>query len=168
MNRKIRLACPADMEQILVVMADARETMRRDGNLHQWEGGYPSEDVIFADIDRGAGFVIEEEGEIVAYFAFLPSPEPTYEKIYGGEWVDDAQPYYVVHRIASLARVHGIFERMMRFWFSHSQNIRIDTHRDNGIMRHNLMRHGFTYCGIIYLESGDERLAFQKVINTQG
>jgi hypothetical protein len=33
------------------------------------------------------------------------------------------------------------------------------------IMRHNILKHGFTYCGIIYLLSGDERLAYQKVVN---
>ena len=38
----------------------------------------------------------------------------------------------------------------------------IDTHRDNKIMQHNILKHGFTYCGIIYLLSGDERLAYQK------
>ena len=27
------------------------------------------------------------------------------------------------------------------------------------------MMHGFMYCGIIYLPSGDERLAYQKTIN---
>jgi len=26
------------------------------------------------------------------------------------------------------------------------------------------LKHGFTYCGIIYLLSGDERLAYQKTI----
>ena len=41
-------------------------------------------------------------------------------------------------------------------------NIRIDTHRDNRIMRHNIEKHGFAYCGIIYLANGDERLAYQK------
>ena len=33
------------------------------------------------------------------------------------------------------------------------------------IMQHNILKHGFTYCGIIYLLSGDERLAYQKVVN---
>ncbi len=31
-------------------------------------------------------------------------------------------------------------------------------------MQHNMEKHGFTYCGIIYLLSGDERLAYQKTI----
>ncbi len=52
----------------------------------------------------------------------------------------------------------------MKFCFSHDTNIRIDTHRDNKIMQHNILKHGFTYCGIIYLLSGYERLAYQKII----
>jgi hypothetical protein len=30
-------------------------------------------------------------------------------------------------------------------------------------MQHNILKHGFAYCGIIYLDSGDERLAYQKL-----
>ena len=33
------------------------------------------------------------------------------------------------------------------------------------IMQHNILKHSFTYCGIIYLLSGDERLAYQKIVN---
>ena len=33
----------------------------------------------------------------------------------------------------------------------------------SAIMQHNIEKHGFTYCGIIYLASGDERLAYQKL-----
>ena len=58
--------------------------------------------------------------------------------------------------------VHGIFSSIMDFSFAHDNNIRIDTHRDNHIMQHNIEKYGFTYCGIIYLANGDERLAFQK------
>ena len=32
-----------------------------------------------------------------------------------------------------------------------------------GIMQHNILKQGFSYCGIIYLESGDPRLAYQKI-----
>ena len=31
-------------------------------------------------------------------------------------------------------------------------------------MQHLLSEHGFSYCGIIYLASGDERLAYQRII----
>ena len=43
------------------------------------------------------------------------------------------------------------------------RNIKIDTHRDNRIMLHCILSYGFTYCGIIYLTSGDKRLVYQKI-----
>ena len=150
------------MAAVMDVMEAAKGIMRQSGNLHQWGEGYPSEAVITSDMQRHGGFVVEEDGAVVAYFAFLPSPEPTYDRIYEGEWLDDVQPYHVVHRIASYPNVHGIFDDIMAFCFAHDANIRIDTHRDNTIMQHNIAKHGFTYCGIIYLASGDERLAYQK------
>ena len=169
MSRTIREAKPTDIAEIMQVMEAAKGIMRQSGNMHQWADGYPSEAAILSDMEKGGGFVVEEDdGEnqspcrIVGYFAFLPSPEPTYAKIYDGAWIDDTQVYHVVHRIASYPDVHGIFSSIMDFCFSRDANIRIDTHRDNLIMQHNVMKHGFTYCGIIYLADGDERLAFQK------
>ena len=164
MNRTITKANPQQVDDIMNVIAAAKKIMRQSGNMHQWGDGYPSEAVIRADIERKGGFVIEDDGMIVGYFAFLQSPEPTYAKIYEGEWADDVQPYHVVHRIASFPDAHGIFSSIMEFCFSHEENIRIDTHRDNTIMQHNILKHGFTYCGIIYLLSGDERLAYQKIV----
>lgn len=99
----------------------------------------------------------------VATFAFVPGPEPTYSIINGGEWIDDTQEYYVIHRIASLPEDHGIIKTIMDYCFGITNNIRIDTHRDNRIMQHLMQKEGFTYCGIIYLDNGDERLAYQKM-----
>ena len=31
-------------------------------------------------------------------------------------------------------------------------------------MQHCLAKHGFTYCSIIYLDSGAERLAYQRLV----
>ena len=178
MSRIIREAKPSDMAEIMQVMDAAKKIMRQSGNMHQWGEDYPSEAVIAADIERNGGFVIEDSGrsakgrllpkgrkKIVGYFAFLQSPEPTYARIYEGKWIDDVQPYHVVHRIASYPDAHGIFISIMEFCFSHDTNIRIDTHRDNKIMQHNILKHGFTYCGIIYLLSGDERFAYQKMVS---
>ena len=151
------------MAEIMKVMDAAKTIMRQSGNMHQWGDGYPSESAINADIERNGSFVVEDDGRIVGYFAFLPSPEPTYDIIYDGEWLDDQQPYHVVHRIASYSDAHGIFTTIMDYCFSHDTNIRIDTHRDNTIMQHVILKYGFTYCGIIYLLSGDERLAYQML-----
>ena len=163
-QRTIRQATPADIPDIMKVMSAAKGIMRASGNMLQWQGNYPSEELLLKDMDREGAFVIEDNDHIVGYFAFLPSPDPTYDKIYQGQWLDDTLPYHVVHRIASYPEVHHIFSDLLDFCFAHDPNIRIDTHRDNLIMQHNLLKHGFTYCGIIYLASGDERLAYQKVL----
>ena len=145
------------------VLSEAKKIMRSDGNMNQWTGGYPSEEIVLSDISRGYGFMVEDGGKVVGYFACIPSPEPTYAKIYEGKWLEDSLPYHVVHRIGSLPNAHGVFKSIMDWCFEKDPNIRIDTHRDNKIMQHNILKEGFTYCGIIYLESGDERLAYQKI-----
>ena len=160
MDRTVRKAVPADIAAIMDVMAAAKKIMWDSGNLHQWGEGYPSEEIIYADMEKDGAFVIEDDGRIVAYFAFLPSPEPTYDKIYEGAWPDADLPYHVIHRIASYPDVHGIFSTVIDFCSSKDPVIRIDTHRDNLIMQHNILKHGFTYCGIIYVLSGTERLAY--------
>lgn len=163
MSRKIRETRMADVETVMQVFAAAKGIMRKTGNLHQWGDGYPSEEVVRADMEKNGSFVVEDDGRVVGYFAFLPSPDPTYEKIYDGEWLDDTREYHVVHRIASFPEVHGVFSSIMDFCVAHDKNIRIDTHRDNKVMQHNLLKNGFSYCGIIYLLSGDERLAYQLI-----
>ena len=160
----VRPAVLDDLPAILPVLEAAKGIMRASGNLHQWVNGYPSEAVIRDDIGKGYGFVVVDAGAGVAgYFAFIPSPEPTYAAIYDGAWLDDTLPYHVVHRIASLPQVHGVLRCILDYCFGVDPNIRIDTHRDNHIMQHGLLQYGFRYCGIIYLASGDERLAYQRI-----
>ena len=154
----------ADLPQIMDVLEAAKGIMRASGNTGQWINGYPSAEVVTRDIRMGWGYVVECEGGVAGYFAFIQSPEPTYSKIYGGSWTDDTLPYHVVHRIGSYPQVHGVFRAIMDWCFGQDSNIRIDTHRDNHIMQHNILKYGFEYCGIIYLESGDERLAYQLLL----
>lgn len=165
MSRRVRRAfLPEDGERIMEVFSAAKAIMRNSGNADQWKEGYPSLEAVQSDIEQNGSYVVEDDGLVVAYFAFLPSPEPTYSTIYGGEWVDDVLSYHVIHRIASIPEARRIFKTIIDFCFSQERNIRIDTHRDNHIMQHNILKYGFTYCGIIYLASGDERLAYQKIM----
>lgn len=163
-SRSIRPARAEDLPAIMTVVEAARGIMRASGNAGQWVNGYPSASVILDDVYRGVGYVVCDGGLVVGYFAFVPSPEPTYARIFEGAWMDDNLPYHVIHRIASLPEAHGVFKSLMDWCFARDRNIRIDTHRDNGIMQHCIRKYGFTYCGIIYLASGDERLAYQRTI----
>ena len=162
MNRTIRKALYEDVPVIMRLIDEARGIMRSCGNVNQWIDGYPSQETIENDIRNGHCYLCVEQGsgEVIASFAFIPGPEPTYKEIYQGEWLDD-EPYHVVHRLASTATSHGVFKDVMDYCKGVAGNLRIDTHRDNVIMRHVIERYGFTYCGIIYLLNGDERLAYQ-------
>ena len=163
----IRPATEADLPALRPVFEAAKEIMRSDGNMDQWSApGFPPDALILRDIAREGAFVMESvipseaKESIVAYFALLPSPEPTYDYIEGA-WLTD-EPYGVIHRMASYPDVHGIFSAIIDFAASRYAHLRIDTHCDNRIMRHLIEKHGFTYCGIIWLEDGTERLAYER------
>ncbi|MBR3491842.1 MAG: GNAT family N-acetyltransferase [Bacteroidales bacterium] len=164
MSYTIRKSTLADQSTILNLRDQAREIMRSYGNTFQWPDGYPRDDMFKKDIEVGGSHVmLDKEGRIVGTFALLPSPEVTYNKIYNGQWLDD-EPYFVIHRIASTPESHGILDTLLDYCESQVNNIRIDTHGANIIMRKGLEKHGYQYCGIIYLLDGNERLAFQKII----
>ena len=164
----IRPATPADLPALRPVFEAAKGIMRSDGNFDQWSApGFPDDALLLRDMARGGGFVIESSGRdghpasgIVGYFALLPSPEPTYDVI-DGAWLTDG-PYGVVHRMASYPDVHGIFSAVIDYAADRFAHLRIDTHRDNRIMQHLIEKHGFTFCGIIWLEDGSERLAYER------
>ena len=160
----IRKATYEDLPYLMDLFANAREIMRRSGNMNQWNNNYPSEEIVRKDISDGVCYVLTtEDNKIIATMAFIPGPDPTYAKIYDGEWVDES-PYYVIHRIAVHEPGHNAAEKLFDWASKHTASLRIDTHKDNVIMHHILKKHGFAHCGRILLENGDPREAFQKNI----
>lgn len=164
-TNQFRRATITDLPRILELRDQAREIMRSYGNINQWPEGYPLQEKFENDIEQGHSYVMmDENGSIVGTFAFIPGPDVTYKVIYDGQWLND-EPYHVIHRIASTPDSHGILDALLDFCEAQSPNIRIDTHKDNIIMRKGLEKHGYQYCGIIHLLNGDERMAFQKTIS---
>ncbi len=94
-------------------------------------------------------------------FTFIIGEDPTYKEIENGAWLND-KPYGTIHRIASSGRQGGMLKASVRYCAQMIDNIRIDTHADNGPMQNALHRLNFTFCGIIYVADGSPRLAFQK------
>lgn len=158
-------AGPKDIDMILSIIDEARAIMRDSGNMTQWDKGYPSKEIILNDIEQGQAFVCMAEAEIVGYFCFIKgdSPDPNYELIEGGAWLND-RPYGVIHRLASGRKVKGIAQLAFDFAFSIIDNIKVDTHHDNRPMQHFLKKSGFMYCGVIYVADRTPRDAFQKQI----
>ncbi len=152
---------PEQFEQVLRIYDRARHFMAEHGNPNQWGSTNPPAARVRQDIDEGNSYVCMAGGEIAAVFYYKEGEDPTYRVIEDGAWVNDT-PYGVVHRIASAGTVKGAGSFCVQWAFRRCGNLRIDTHRDNTVMQNMLRKNGFSYCGIIHLENGDERLAFQK------
>ena len=152
----------SDIDDVMEIYASARVFMRDVGNATQWSSGYPTREIIESDVNSGNGFVVLENGEIIGAFFFRIGADPTYRKIYGGEWINDKE-YGVIHRIAVKYRGRSVADFVYNYCFDIIKNLKIDTHKDNLPMQKSLAKNGFKYCGVIYLASGDERIAYQKV-----
>ena len=158
----IRNAIESDLLEIKSIVAKARELMKSSGNINQWVDGYPSIDVLLSDIRSGNAYLLLRENKAVAYFAMIDGPDPTYNLITKGSWLND-NSYGVLHRIASNGEAKGVFKEILLYASEHYSNIRIDTHHDNKIMQRLLEQNEFVYCGVIFLADGSPRLAYQRI-----
>ena len=61
------------------IFGQAKRIMRKDGNMKQWTGNYPSVELITKDIQSGNSYVcIDDEGTIAGTFTFIKGNDPTY------------------------------------------------------------------------------------------
>lgn len=159
----IRKTTYGDLPEILKIYGNARQFMIEHGNPTQWADGYPGEDLIRSDIDRGNSYVCLSEDRIVGTFAFLIGEDPTYQYIENGAWHWDT-PYGTIHRVASSGTVRGIAAASFRFCAGKINHLRIDTHADNLQMQTAIRKFGFRPTGIIYVGDGTPRLAFDYLV----
>ncbi len=164
----IRLSTYEDIEGIMWLIKQAQHLFAAN-NIDQWQDNYPNAHIIQADIDHGYSHVIEDDkGQLLATAMISFDGEPTYQHI-DGAWLSDKDATYaVVHRIAVNPnhKRQGMARFILSWVYAHlaqGTSFRIDTHRQNIPMQNLLDSMGFQYCGIIYLEDGAERLAYEKL-----
>ena len=169
---EIRRTEMSDLEALMPIFDEARATIASLG-IDQWQNGYPNRAVITADVDRSQSYCVESDGEVCGTFALIRDGEPTYNEIFDGEWLtgDGREHYFAIHRVAISVKCRGkgISTAIISYCAEEAKkanktSLRIDTHRGNVVMRKMLEKHGFSHCGTIYLESGDERVAYEKMI----
>jgi len=156
----IRKTTLADLPAVMEIYKEARQMMVEGGNPNQWTSGHPAQEIIEKDIATGFSYVCINDDRVVAVFYLDTTPDPTYSKI-DGAWKND-ETYGVIHRIARAKDAKGAGAFCINWCFEQIPNLRIDTHKDNAPMLKLLKNLGFEYCGIIWLENGHERMAFQK------
>ncbi len=185
----IRHATEADLDAMMAMVAHSRSLMRASGNMEQWTG-YPTAEDLREDIGRGVSFVVgegcdsnEECGmmneelrgdannssfniqhstlRLSATFALVPGVEPTYGYIDHGRWIDERTPYATLHRMAKAPGAKGVSGVVFAYAKQHYPYLRVDTHADNGPMRHILEKEGFVESGVVYMDDGSPRVAYE-------
>ena len=160
----VRKAKKEELCEIMRIYRMAQDFMISTGNPNQWRHAHPVRELIESDIERGICHVICGGGalgeEILGVFALCEGEDPTYGYIEDGQWLNNG-PYVTIHRIASARKQSGIFKCAADYCKGLADNVRVDTHKDNAVMQNVLKKNGFRKCGIIYLASGDPRIAYQ-------
>ncbi len=168
---KLVLSKISDLPQITSIIRDAQLFLASNG-IDQWQDGYPDESIILNDISNKESYIIKNiEGDAMGIAMFSTKQEPTYLVIEGNWLTDDKSEYGVIHRMAVSSSHRG--EGVAKFIFNTCEQLlvennissmRIDTHEGNKAMQDLLQKLGYIYCGIIYLDNGDKRLAYEKIL----
>lgn len=158
-----------DINNVMKIINQAKEYFKKN-IINQWQDGYPNSDTIYTDIKNNSSYVLESENKILATAMVSFEEDKTYKNIYNGQWLNNGD-YAVIHRIAVSEKDKGngiasaIIKEVEGLCKENGVNsIKIDTHKDNISMQKLLEKNAFKYCGIIYLEDGSERIAFEKLI----
>ncbi len=166
---EFRRAVEADINHILNIIHQAQEYLKKAG-IDQWQNGYPDIETIKRDIENKHGYVLGNAGRITGTIAVSFDGEMTYNNIYDGVWLT-LDNYAVIHRLAVDSSLKGsglasamISETEKLCRCKAVSGIRVDTHENNISMQTLLKKNGFRYCGVIYLEDGSKRLAFEKIL----
>ena len=167
---EFRQANISDLDQIMEIIELSKKYLK-ETKVDQWQDGYPAKEDLRRDIESGNSYVLTNKDEIIATTVISLDSESTYNSIFNGEWITNEE-YIVMHRVAvhNKYKGKGIFKELIKEAESLALNndifsIKIDTHRDNVSMQRAVVKNNFKRCGIIYLEDGSERIAFEKVIN---
>lgn len=162
-----------DLPAIMDIIAQAVDKLARE-RIDQWQGGYPDEGAIRADIARGEGYVLTYGDKVVACFTLSAGPEPCYDGLTDGKWRSNAG-YMVVHRCAVAGEMRGlcVSDAMLREaeTLALAQGVcwmRVDTHRKNRAMQNLLRRNGYEYRGNVLVSPPEghdpRRVAFEKAL----
>ena len=162
MFRKARLE---DLD-LIEDIAKSAIAFLKDHGIDQWNNGYPNKEVFLEDIKLERGFLLDD----IAYVAIILDGDPNYLKI-NGAWHQDAE-YAALHRtmVKSALTNKGNGKRLFLSAQDYIKKmgyeyIRIDTHKDNFIMRHLLEKLDYKLCGTITLAyDKSKREAYDKLL----
>lgn len=122
----------------------------------------PAPTLLESDLQKNALYVCVSENRTVGAFALLLGEEPTYRVITDGRWRSNA-PYGTIHRVASDGSICGIAQVCFDFCKQYCDYLRIDTHANNLPMQNTIEKAGFHRCGMVAMEDGSPRIAYDLI-----
>lgn len=167
---RVRPATEDDISDIINLTSRIKEEYFERNNIPQWQGNYPSEEMFVKDLSAGRLFVMYMGECLIGFASMEVANDPNYEKIENGSWLSNS-PYVVVHRFGINPDWHrmGMGSALIALADKLAEarevkSIKCDTHEANLGMIGLLTKAGFTRCGIIHIEDGSPRAAFEKII----
>ncbi len=172
---KLSLTQTTDIPAIMSVVKDAQEYLFEQG-IDQWQDGYPDKKQIELDITNDESYVVKDSSAAILGTTVLSTRiESTYNKIEGNWMTSSNEKYGVIHRLAvgkqfrKLGVAKFVFQVCeAKLLEANIESMRIDTHEENKGMQKLITGLGYKYCGVIYLDNGDKRLAYEKVFSQPG
>lgn len=170
----VKQATKDDLNNILKVIENGRESLT-NANIPQWlNNDGPNETRLQQDIELGEGYVLIEETTVVGYGTITKEKQVGYEDIKNGSWLA-SKSYVSIHRVAIHSdikeRGKGVFllGNLISLAVSLGHfDIRIDTHPINKRMQKVIEKAGFHYQGDIILDvANGERKAYQVLIEKE-
>ena len=166
---EIRKGNERDIPAVTEIINAAKEDCRKNG-IDQWQRGVPNGETLKNDMANGENYVVSDGRSVLATAMISLRGEPTYSRIYGGNWQSDA-PYGVIHRVAVRpdAKKGGLASLLVKEAEKITLeagfcSLRADTHERNIPMRGMLEKNGFVYRGTIFLSDGSPRRAYEKIL----
>lgn len=164
MKTELRKATLEDLATAHTILTQGRLAQRAAG-FHQWEDGYPSTEIIEADIASDNAYMLEVDGHDAGYVV-IATYDAEYERL-SSIW-RAVGAYGVAHRIALADEFRGrgladvmfhVVENKMKAMGLDA--IRIDTGLENRPMQRAMTRRGYNALGAHHFIWGP-RLAFDK------
>jgi GNAT superfamily N-acetyltransferase len=163
----LRKAIFSELPFIWNILQQAIEQRKQEGS-EQWQDGYPNEQTVHDDINKGYAYVLTEENVILAYAAVIFGIDLSYNDI-KGSWLTYGD-YAVIHRVATLNAVKrkGIATHLFKMIEDlcieqKVYSIKVDTNFDNAPMLKILDKLNYSYCGEVLFQ-GMPRRAYEKVL----
>ena len=156
----MRLATCDDVDDVLVLVRDCVDHMRRHG-IEQWDDAYPDRTTIEADARLCEAFVATHEAGLVGYVALGACQDPEYAEL---PWEFAAGPTVVIHRLMVDPEYQGrgFAKVLMSFAEKHAltsgyRTVRLDAFVGNPRALHLYERLGYREAGMIQHRTGQFR-----------